>query len=119
MLFIKNEYAKDMSRKNPATRPCPTEALKLLGDYTTLRIIDILSESGLRFTDLRRELIEANVPTLVDRLRRMNDAGLLKRAEATVDKKSVTYELSEDGRALIPVLKEIRKFADRRFPSDQ
>jgi len=102
-----------MSSKDRSPKPCPTDALKMLGDYTTLRIIDILSKSGLRFTDLRRELVEANAPTLIDRLRRMGDAGLLKRAEATVDKKSVTYELSEDGRALIPVLNEIRKFASR------
>lgn len=101
-----------MSPKERATKPCPIEALKLLGDYTTLRIIDILSESGLRFTDLRRALIEANAPIIIDRLRRMSEAGLLKRAEATVDKKSVTYELSEDGRALLPVMKEIRKFAE-------
>lgn len=99
-----------MSTKDRAN-PCPTEALKLLGDYTTLRIIDVLSVSGLRFTDLRRALVETNAPTLIDRLKRMGDAGLLERAEATLDKKSVTYELSEDGKALIPVLKEIRKFA--------
>ena len=101
-----------MSPKFRAPKPCPTEALKLLGDYTTLRIIDILSESGLRFTDLRRALIEANAPIIIDRLRRMSEAGLLKRTEATVNKKSVTYELSEAGKALLPVMKEIRKFAE-------
>ena len=108
-----------MSPKERGDRPCPIEALKLLGDYTTLRIIDVLSESGLRFTDLKRALVEANAPTLIDRLKRMGDAGLLKRAEATVDKKSVTYELSEDGAALIPVMKEIKKFAKSRFPENQ
>ncbi|HET7839737.1 MAG TPA: helix-turn-helix domain-containing protein [Rectinemataceae bacterium] len=92
---------------------CPSEALRLLGDYTTLRIIDFLSGSALRFTDLRRVLDDTNVPTLVARLKRMTKAGLVTRSEATLDGKSVTYELTEDGKALLPVLRAIQSFAQR------
>ena len=106
-----------MRKKVPAPGHCSPEALKLLGDYTMLRIVDALSESGLRFTDIRRALLDTNAPTLIDRLRRMAEAGLLNRAEAALDKRSVIYELSEQGRALIPVLREIQKFAARYYPA--
>ncbi len=105
---------KDGARGRGAAGHCPSVALKLLGDYTTLRIIDVLSESGLRFTDLRKALVDANAPTLIARLRRLTEAGLVKRTEAALDGKSVSYELAEDGRALIPVLREIQKFAARK-----
>jgi DNA-binding HxlR family transcriptional regulator len=110
------QYAYCMSITKRDAEHCSPKALKLLGDYTTLRIIDFLSESGLRFTDLKRALADTNAPTLIDRLKRMTGAGLLKRREATLDLKSVTYELSEDGKALIPVLREIKKFAMRHYP---
>ena len=108
-----------MRSKDRVVRHCSPDALKLLGDYTTLRIIDFLSESALRFTDLRRALVDTNAPTLIDRLKRMAEAGLLKRTESTLDRKSVLYELSEDGEALIPVLREIQKFAMRHFPETE
>ncbi len=49
-----------MRPKDRVVRHCSPDALKLLGDYTTLRIIDFLSESALRFTDLRRALVDTN-----------------------------------------------------------
>ncbi len=89
---------------------CPPDALKLLGDYTTLRIVDFLSESGLRFSELKRALIDTNPVTLSNRLRRMTEAGLLERSEFSLNRQSVTYTLSSKGRALLPILREIKIF---------
>ena len=100
-----------MRSNERSSEHCSKDILKLLGDYTTLRIVDFLSESGFRFTELRIALLDTNSVTLTNRLRRMAEAGLLKRAEATLNKQSVTYELSDMGRALLPVLREIMKFA--------
>ena len=96
-----------------APKHCSPDALKLLGDYTTLRIIDFLAASGLRYTELQRALADTNSVTLTSRLRRMAHAGLLKRAEATLNRQSVFYELSETGKALLPVLREIRAFGEK------
>jgi DNA-binding HxlR family transcriptional regulator len=104
-----------MTARRLAKDHCPPDALKLLGDYTTLRIVDFLSESGLRFSELRRALVDANSVTLSNRLRRMTDAGLLERSESQLNRQSVTYTLSERGRALLPILREIRNFV-RQFP---
>jgi DNA-binding HxlR family transcriptional regulator len=92
---------------------CPGDALKLLGDYTTLRVVDVLAATGLRFTELQRALGDTNAVTLTKRLKRMAEAGLLKRTERALNRQSVMYELSEKGRGLLPVLREIRKFATK------
>jgi DNA-binding HxlR family transcriptional regulator len=92
---------------------CSPEALKLLRDYITLRIVDMLASSGLRFSELQRELAETNTVTLTNRLKRMAAAGVLKRTEASLNRQSVVYELSDTGKGLLPVLREIQVFAKR------
>lgn len=95
------------------TRHCPASALKLLGDYVTLRIIDALREKKHRFRELQRELTDVNQVTLSRRLKVMEAVGIIKREEETIDKQSVTYELTSMGRGLLPLLHEITLFSDR------
>lgn len=90
---------------------CSSDVLRILGDFTTLRIIDCLATSGMRFTELRTAMVDTNSVTLTSRLKRLSDAGLLKRSEATLNRQSVTYELSDLGKASIPVLRQIKIFA--------
>ena len=92
---------------------CPSEALKLLGDYVTLRVIDTLREKELRFRELIRALEDVNQVTLARRLKVMEEAGIIQREEKTIDEQSVTYQLTEMGAGLIPLLQEIKQFADK------
>jgi DNA-binding HxlR family transcriptional regulator len=92
---------------------CPSEALKLLGDYVTLRVIDSLRGNELRFQELKRVLGDVNAVTLCGRLRRMEEAGILIRQEETIDRQSVTYRLTEMGLGLIPLLHGIMEFAEK------
>jgi DNA-binding HxlR family transcriptional regulator len=89
---------------------CQAEMLKLLGDYTTLRIIDFLHAGELRFTELQRALGDANSVTLTKRLKHLESVGILDRREATFDRQSVTYSLSDVGKGLVPILREIQTF---------
>jgi len=97
----------------PSEEHCQAEALRLLGDYTTLRIVDFLRSGALRFTELQRALGDANSVTLTKRLKNLEAAGILDRREATFDRQSVTYSLSEVGTGLLPVLAEIQNFTRR------
>jgi len=97
----------------PPDEHCQAETLKLLGDYTTLRIIDFLRVGELRFTELQRALGDANSVTLTKRLKGLEAAGILDRREATFDRQSVTYSLSDRGKGLLPVLREIQNFTRR------
>ena len=99
-----------MSTQNTGEH-CSPDVLRILGDFTTLRIVDCLAVSGMRFTELRIALVGTNSVTLTDRLKRLSEDGLIKRAEATLNRQSVTYELSDLGKALLPVLRQIKKFA--------
>jgi DNA-binding HxlR family transcriptional regulator len=96
---------------------CQAETLKLLGDYTTLRIIDFLRTGALRFTELLRALGDTNSVTLTKRLKHLEIAGILNRHEATFDRQSVSYSLSETGLGLLPVLTEIQNFTRRLHSS--
>lgn len=84
--------------------------MKLLGDYTTLRIIDFLRFEEMRFTELQRALGDTNSVTLTKRLKHLEAAGILDRREATFDRQSVTYALSEIGKELLPVIAAIQSF---------
>ena len=94
---------------------CQAEALKLLGDYVTLRIIDFLRLKELRFTELQRSMGDVNSVTLSNRLKRLEAAGVIGREEATIDRQSVAYQLTSLGKGLLPVLREIQNFTKRNI----
>ena len=106
-----------MRKTETGEEHCRAEILKLVGDYTTLRIIDFLRDGGLRFTALQRALGDADSVTLTKRLKNLEAAGILDRQEATVDKQSVTYSLSDAGRGLLRVLHEIQNFTHQLHAS--
>jgi DNA-binding HxlR family transcriptional regulator len=103
-------YLKIMARTQSSEEHCQATVLKLLGDYTTLRIIDFLRTKELRFTELQRAIGDVNTVTLSSRLKRLESAGILDRREATVDRQSVVYRLTSLGEGLLPVLREIQRF---------
>jgi DNA-binding HxlR family transcriptional regulator len=92
---------------------CQAAALKLLGDYVTLRIVDFLRARQLRFTELHRAMGDVNSVTLSNRLKRLETAGVIQREEATFDRQSVAYKLTDTGKGLLPVLREIQNFTRR------
>lgn len=100
-----------MSPLEHSYEQCPAGILRLLGDYTTLRIVETLVDSRKRFTELLRTLEDTNSVTLTDRLKKLADTGIVVRSKATIDQKSVTYGLTSVGLQLTPVLDAIKKFA--------
>ncbi len=104
-----------MNERQPSGANCRPEILKLLGDYVTLRAVDSLRTGELRFTQLRDAMGDVNSVTLTNRLKRLEAAGLIGRKVATLDRQSVTYSLTERGKGLLPVLREMRNFALRHL----
>jgi DNA-binding HxlR family transcriptional regulator len=89
------------------------DGIKALGDVWSLSILGTLAENEGRFCEIQRALGGVNPTTLTDRLKRLEKEKLILRKEETVDKLSVVYALSEKGRGILPVLKEIQVFADK------
>lgn len=92
---------------------CSKRVLQMLGDFWSLSLIQTLSGGELRFSQLQRAVDGINPVTLTSRLKRLEENGLVKRQEETLDKLSVTYTLTDRGYGILPILKEIRHFSER------
>jgi DNA-binding HxlR family transcriptional regulator len=103
---------KQVSRTEPTADFAPCEdgscpvskAVRVLdGRWTILVVRDLLGGTR-RFTDLRRSLGDVSPKTLTDRLRQLEDAGLVHREIYAEVPPRVEYSLTDEGRALEPVL---------------
>jgi len=102
-----------MEDGNSHKEQCDPWLLRLIGDYVTLRVIDVLRTQELRFTELQRRIVDTNPVVLTDRLKRLESAGLIERREATLDRHSVTYRLTTQGSDFLPVLRAIESIASK------
>jgi DNA-binding HxlR family transcriptional regulator len=85
-------------------------ALDVVGDRWALLVIRDLLLGPKRFTDLRAGLPGVSPDVLSQRLRELDDAGLLTRRRLAPPAASQVYELTERGRALEPVLLELGRW---------
>lgn len=75
-----------------------------------MMIIDMLTEGPLRFRDLERKIEGVNTATLSSRLKSMQAAELIERAE--ISRADVNYSLTELGERAIPILEAVNGFAE-------
>jgi DNA-binding HxlR family transcriptional regulator len=85
-------------------------ALDVVGDRWALLVIRDLLLGPKRFTDLRAGLPRVSPDVLSQRLRELEDAGLLQRRRLPPPAASQVYELTERGQALEPVLLELGRW---------
>jgi DNA-binding HxlR family transcriptional regulator len=85
-------------------------AMKIVGDFWTLRIVDVLQGNELRFCEMERAIPDISPATLTVRLKKLEEAEVVERYVETKDKQSVSYGLTEKGIALQPVLTAIKDF---------
>ncbi len=89
------------------------QGLKVFGDAWTLSIVAVLSEAMKRFNDLQRSLDNISPTTLADRLKKLEQSGLVSQQRQTIDQLSVIYELTEKGKKMLPILKDIETFSKK------
>lgn len=87
----------------------------MLGDYWTLAIIQTLADGEKRFSQIERELVDINPTTLTNRLKKLEEQQVIKRKAETLDKLSVVYLLTQKGIGILPVLHQIRIFAQNHL----
>jgi len=104
----------NVDANQPTTEQICTRSLKLLGDFWTLNIIGALRGGELRYCDLQRAAGGVNPVTLGNRLRKLQDAGLVAR-NASDEDISVAYRLTDLGEEAIPVLMAVDTFS-RKLP---
>jgi DNA-binding HxlR family transcriptional regulator len=90
---------------------CPIErTATLIGDRWTPLIVRDLAPGCRRFSELQRSLAGISPKTLSDRLRRLEDAGVITRACFAEMPPRVEYRLTEKGHALLGVIESMRDF---------
>lgn len=83
-------------------------ALDLVGDRWTLLIVrELLLQGPSRYTDLRNGLPKIATNLLADRLRDLEQAGLVESKAAPPPVATTLFSLTDRGRALQPVLREL------------
>jgi DNA-binding HxlR family transcriptional regulator len=81
------------------------KALDVVGDRWTLLIVrELLTQGPCRYTDLRNGLPGIATNLLSDRLRDLESAGLVRRAEAAPPIATTLFQLTDAGAELEPVL---------------
>jgi DNA-binding HxlR family transcriptional regulator len=85
-------------------------ALDLVGERWALLVVRELLLGPKRFTDLRTGLPHVGPDILAQRLRELEDAGLVRRGTLPPPAGSRVYELTERGRELEPVVIALGRF---------
>jgi DNA-binding HxlR family transcriptional regulator len=91
-------------------------ALDLVGERWALLVVRELMLGPKRFTDLRTGLPHASPNVLSQRLRELEDAGVLQRRRLPPPAASAVYELTDWGQELEPVLQTLGRWAARNLP---
>jgi DNA-binding HxlR family transcriptional regulator len=87
------------------------KALDVVGDRWTLLVVrELLLRGPSRYTDLREGLPGIATNLLADRLRSLEQAGLLAREEAPPPVAATLFTLTARGEALQPVLDELGRW---------
>jgi DNA-binding HxlR family transcriptional regulator len=95
------------------TECAATAALNVLGQKWVLRIIRALGERTQRFCELQDALGGANSATLSQRLKLLEDEGLLERRAISSVPPWVEYSLSAKGNELRAAISGIDRWAER------
>ena len=98
----------------PARSGCPIAAtLDVVGDRWSLVIIRDMINGKARFGEFLASPERITTNVLTDRLMQMEEAGLVDRTTYQQRPPRFEYKLSAKGRALLPVLQEMCRWANR------
>ena len=96
---------------------CPVaRAVAVLDGKWTMLVIRDLLDGTRRFGEQRRSLAGISPKTLTDRLRELEESGLVTRTMYAEIPPRVEYDLTERGRRLSPVLSALADFG-RSLPA--
>ena len=90
-----------------------TDALNVLGQKWVLRIIRQLGERTQRFCELQDALGGANSATLSQRLKLLEDEGLVERRAISAMPPWVEYSLTDKGSDLRGAIAAVDRWAER------
>ena len=96
-----------------------TRAFGFLGKRWNGVIIGVLTGGPATFSGLRRAVGGISDSVLSDRLSELAAAGLVRRTVDNGPPVSVSYQLTEAGTALMPVLEQLSRWAGENLPEQE
>lgn len=98
-----------VQRKNRMPHPmCPlSDCMSFIGGAWTPNIIWNLASGSRRFSELRADIPLVSAKVLTQRLRELEDRGLLSRLVINTQPPSIEYALTDLGHEFMPVIQAI------------
>ena len=94
------------------TETCPAQRLlKMLSGKWKAEIFRLATESPLRFNNLLRQIQGSNKQSLATALKELEEEGLLEKITIKLKPLHIEYNLTEKGKALIPVFQQLEGLA--------
>jgi DNA-binding HxlR family transcriptional regulator len=111
-IFCAGAYNRDMRTMRPThDEECAVACTaEIIGGKWTAILVHDLSEGPRRFSDLERALPGISPRTLSERLRALEEEGVLERRSYAESPPRVEYELTAKGAALLPIIEAMRRF---------
>src|ERR671921_477522 len=95
----------------PVDASCPVcRTAEIVCGKWTLLLVRELAEGCSRFCELERSLAGISPRTLSLRLRALEEEGIVERSTFPAVPPRVEYALTEKGRALIPIIEDMRTY---------
>jgi DNA-binding HxlR family transcriptional regulator len=96
---------------------CPvTATADILGGKWTILLVRDLADGRSRFCELERSLEGISPRTLSLRLRALEEQGIVERHTYPEVPPRVEYALTEMGKALVPLIEDMRSYGRRWLP---
>ena len=92
---------------------------EIIGAKWTALLVHDLSEGPRRFSELEHSCAGISPRTLSERLRALEDEGIVQRHSYPESPPRVEYELTAKGEALLPIIAEMRTFGHEWLVEDE
>ncbi len=101
---------RTMNPVHEATSCAVAACAEIIGAKWTALLVHDLSEGPRRFSELERSCAGISPRTLSERLRVLEDEGIVARHSYPESPPRVEYELTQKGEALLPIIDAMREF---------
>jgi DNA-binding HxlR family transcriptional regulator len=101
------------TKRTYGERCAASHALDLVGERWALLVVRELLLGPKRFTDLRTGIVHASPNVLAQRLRELEEAGIVRRRKLAPPVSTRVYELTEWGLELEPVILDLGRWGGR------
>jgi DNA-binding HxlR family transcriptional regulator len=99
-----------MNQIHEATTCAVAASAEIIGAKWTALLVHDLSEGPRRFSQLERSCSGISPRTLAERLRALEQDGMVERHSYPESPPRVEYELTAKGEALLPIIDAMREF---------